>query len=263
MGAVESTIDRVLPVRCHAAIESASDAREMIPVENQRLIFPKNGPTKPLHLMGHQTGRGVIEATAQQLLALQRHSAKEAGILGINPTTFAGAIRAGGKVMGNDFDSGGYWAILDQYLEGGRFTGTEAAPAIGVTLSLVKGPELLALVDQVLDNHRDDLRQADSTMRPWVLCACPYLSKLHNVYLFALQHRKPDEVAYTVGRLAALPDRIGQSSVAAQKEALKEWAFVFADELDTLALNTPNVVDPLQEEVVQLSKLASRLRMSR
>lgn len=262
MGVVGSTIDRVLPVGCHAAIESARDARERIPVANQRLIFPKDDPTKPLHLMGHEKGEGVIQATAEQLEALRLDSAKEAGILGINPTTFAGAIRAGGKVMGNSFVSGGYREILDQFLESGRFKGTEAAPAIGVTLSLVEGAELLALVDQVLKDHKDDLSQADSKMRLWVLCACPYLAKLHNVYLSALQLGKPDEVAWTVGRLAALPGRILESSGMFQ-QTLKDWAVAFADQLDTLALKTPNVVDPLQGQQVKLSELVSRLRMSR
>lgn len=261
MGVVESTIDRVLPGGCHTAIESASDARERIPVANKSLIFPTDSPAEPLHLMGHEKGEGVIEATAEQLEALRLGSAKEAGILRISPSTFAGAIRAGGKVMGNSFDSGGYRDILDQFLEAGKFRGTEAAPAIGVTLSLVEGTELLGLVDQVLRNHGDDLSQADSEMRLWVLCACPYLAKLHNVYLSALQHGKSDEVAWTVGRLAALPARIAQSSGPA-KQSFKSWADAFANQLDILASINPYVVDPLQERRVQLSELAATLRSS-
>lgn len=211
--------------------------------------------------MGHEKGEGVIEATAEQLRALRLGSAKEAGRLEIDPSTFAGAICAGGKVMGNDFDSGGYRGILDQYLEAGRFKGTEAAPAIGVTLSLVEGADLLGLVDQVLRDHGDDLSQEDSKMRLWMLCACPYLAKLHNVYLSALQYGKPDEVAWTVGRLAALPARIAQSSGPA-KQSFKSWAGAFANQLDIVARTTPFVVDPLQERKVQLSELAATLRSS-
>ena len=164
--------------------------------------------------------------------------------------------------MGNSFDSGRYRDILDQFLEFGKFKGTEAAPAIGVTLSLVEGADLIALVDQVLKDHKDDLSQADSEMRLWVLCACPYLAKLHNVYLSALQHGKPDEVAWTVGRLAALPDRIARSSGTA-KQSFKSWADEFANQLDIIARTTPLVFDPLQEQQVQLSELVSKLRMQR
>jgi hypothetical protein len=257
----ESKVEGVLPEGCHKTIGDSSTARASIIVQKGKLVFPKQDAGSPLHLMGHQNGAGVIEATAEQLKALLDGSAKEAGQLRIKPSTFAGAILAGGKVMGENFEDSDYRNILDQFLVGGDFKGTEGAPAIGVTLSLVEGQELIALVGQVLINYKEDLGKVDSELRLWILCACPYLAKLHTVYYDALQHEKPDEVAWTVGRLSALPDRVSQSQ-GTEKNTLKAWAEIFAGELDRISQVNPFIVDPVKGAQVQLSELAEKLRRS-
>ncbi len=270
MEGLGSKIDGVLPKECHGPITSADQASSEIPVSNGWLVFPKDNPSQPLHLMGHQKGPGVVEATGAQLEALRRGSAKQAGELRITPEIFAGAILAGGRVigdtggvMGDSFGGKTYRDILEQYLAAGGFKGTEPAPAIAATLNLLDGPELLSLVGQVLSDHGDDLNQKHSEMRLWVLCACPYLAKLHNVYLSALLHGKSDEIAWTVGRLAALPGRISESG-GDKKKALIAGANRFAQELDIIVeAGITKVIDPIGGTQVQLSKLANLLRSAR
>jgi hypothetical protein len=134
-----------------------------------------------------------------------------------------------------------------------------AAASIGVTLSILKGNELGAFLAKLLKEHGEDLRGKNSTLRKWILSAAPFRAQLLGVYRSAIELGDQDELAWTIGRLRALPISLDKRTLPdAQRESLLEWAGGLADALGRKAV--VSIVDPIAGDTVNVAKFAQELR---
>lgn len=254
-------VEKVLPARCHPTIGNSSIARDLIQIERGQLIFPDNDPGRPIHLMGHQSGTQVRDATDEQLKALLAGGAREAAKLLVPANTFAGAILAGGRIMGEQ-ESSKFRQILSDFRDNSNLAIEELAPMFGATLSVLDSTEVTSALNELIREQREELLKSDSTLRPWILAACPYRAMLHEVYKAALESDKIDEIAWTVARLQGMKQAVATSQ-GDTKRVLIDWAQFFADELDYMITNglvDAKVTDPLQGKEISVQSFARELR---
>lgn len=254
-------VENVLPKECHEAIVDSTTARGLILIERGRLVFPDKEPGKPLHLMGHQSGTFVIEATTEQLKALSNGGAREAAKHEVPVKTFAGAILAGGRIMGGQ-ESVSFRKILGQFRDESKLTIEELAPMFGATLSVLDSSEVTAALIDLITEQREELLKPHSALRLWILAAAPYRAMLHEVYQAALESISPEEAAWTVARLKGIREAVATSE-GATKSSLIEWAQFFGKELEYMLdreLVTNYLVDPLNGSTVDVKEFAKNLK---
>ncbi len=253
-------VENVLPTECHAAIVNSTTARDLILIKRGKLVFPDREPGEPLHLMGHQSGSSVIEATADQVAALLNGGAREAASRNVSVKTFAGAILAGGRIMGEQ-ESASFRRILGEFRDGSKLTIEQLAPMFGATLSVLDSSEVTAALKDLITEQRKELLKPHSALRLWILAAAPYRAMLHEIYQAALKS-SPEEAAWTVARLKGIIEAVATSE-GATKSSLIEWAQFFGGELEYMVDNelvTKHLVDPLDESTVDVKAFAKNLK---
>lgn len=254
-------VENVLPTECHGAIVDSTTARGLILIERGKLVFPDREPGEPLHLMGHQSGTSVIEATTEQLKALSNGGAREAAKHEVPVKTFAGAILAGGRIMGGQ-ESASFRKILGEFRDESKRTIEELAPMFGATLSVLDSSEVTAALRDLLAEQREELLKPDSALRLWILAACPYRAMLHEVYKAALDSNSLEEAAWTVARLKGIREAVATSD-GGTKSSLIEWARFFGEELEYMLdneLGAKGLVDPLDGSMVDVKAFAKNLK---
>jgi hypothetical protein len=258
---ISTRVENVLPTGCHAAIVNSATARDLILIKRGKLVFPDREPGEPLHLMGHQSGTSVIEATTEQLKALSNGGAREAAKHEVPVKTFAGAILAGGRIMGGQ-ESASFRKILGEFRDESNRTIEELAPMFGATLSVLDSNEVTAALRDLLAEQREELLKPHSALRLWILAAAPYRAMLHEVYKAALESNCPQEAAWTVARLKGIREAVATSE-GATKSSLIEWAQFFGKELEYMLdreLVTNYLVDPLNGSTVDVKEFAKNLK---
>jgi hypothetical protein len=212
--------------------------------------------------MGHQSGSSVIEATADQVAALLNGGAREAARRNVPVKTFAGAILAGGRIMGEQ-ESAIFRRILGEFRDGSKLTIEQLAPMFGATLSVLDSNEVTDALKDLLTEQQEELRKPHSALRLWILAAAPYRAMLHNVYEAALYSKSLEEAAWTVARLKGIREAVATSD-GGTKSSLIEWAQFFGDKLEDMlekGLVGKHLVDPLDESTVDVKAFAKNLKM--
>ncbi len=258
---ISTRVENVLPTGCHAAIVNSATARDLILIKRGKLVFPDREPGEPLHLMGHQSGSSVIEATADQVAALLNGGAREAAWRNVPVKTFAGAILAGGRIMEGQ-ESASFRRIFGEFRDESNRTIEELAPMFGATLSVLDSIEVTAALKDLLTEQREELLKPDSALRLWILAAAPYRAMLHEVYQAALEFNCPQEAAWTVARLKGIREAVTTSD-GGTKSSLIEWARFFGKELEYMLdkeLVTKHLVDPLNGKTVDVKEFAKNLK---